>query len=192
MELQLIKEQDLIGLTNPWPMKDAADTWNVIREMPFRKFNVFVLAYMTNLNWKNKRGGPTEFERIARNILFKMSEKQRAYAYKLIMDKYNKAVENGWWKNDVSSLIQPTSKVDINRATHRETGFIRKILDKKKHVIDEHTTIRLKLIELVSIIDQHKEWMLTYVNTTDGYNDVTEYRYSSYDDAINSFNEMEI
>ena len=192
MELQLIKEEDLIGLTNPWPMKDAADVWQAIRDMTFRQFNVFVLAYMTNLNWKTKRGGPTEFERIARNVLFKMSEKQRAYAYKLIIDKYNKAVENGWWKDDISSLIQPTSKLDINRATHRETGFIRKTLDKKKHIINEHTTIRLKFIELVSIVDQHKEWMLTYVNTTDGHNDVTEYRHSSYEEALKAFNEMNI
>ena len=30
MNLQLIKEEDLIGLTNPWPMKDAADVWQKI------------------------------------------------------------------------------------------------------------------------------------------------------------------
>ena len=192
MDLQLIKEEDLIGLTSPWPMKNAADAWEMIKSMTFRQFNVFVLAYMVDLKWKHKRGGPTELERLARAILFKMSSKQRAVAYKLIMNKYLYSVEHGYWTDDISLLIQPNSSIDINRGTHRETGFIRKILDKRKHIVDDYTTIRLKFIELVSDIDQHKEWMLTYVDTTDGYNNVTEYRYNNYEEALNDFNTMEI
>lgn len=192
MELQLIKEQDLIGLTNPWPMKNAADVWEAIKAMTFRQFNVFVLAYMTDLSWKHKRGGPTALESLARDILFRMSEKQRAVAYKLIMNKYNYSIEHGYWTDDLSSLIQPTSSLDINRETHRETGFTRKILNKRKHIINEDTTLRLKFFELTSDIDGHKEWMLTYVDTTNDYNDVTEYRYNNYEEALKDFNEMEI
>ena len=135
MELQLIKEEELIGLTNPWPMKNAADVWEEIKSMSFRQFNVFVLAYMTDLNWKHKRGGPTALERLARDILCRISERQRAVAYKLITNKYLYSVEHGYWTDDISSLIRPTSSLDINRETHRETGFTRKILSKRKHIV---------------------------------------------------------
>jgi len=192
MDLQLIKEEDLIGLTNPWPMKDAADVWQAIRDMTFRQFNVFVLAYMTNLNWKAKRGGMTDLERIARAILFKMSAKQRACAYKLIMDKYNKAVENGWWNDDISALIQATSKQTYGTGKHRETGYIRRLLDKRKHVIDDETTIRLKLMELTSIIDQHKEYTIVHVSTTNGFNVVEERSFDTYEEAKSVFDAMEI
>ena len=190
MALNLIAEEELQGLTNPWPMKDAADIWQAIRDLTFRQFNVLVLGYFTNLNWKLKRGGQTDLERIARAVLFKMSAKQRAYAYKVITDKYNKAVENGWWNENLSELIQPTARVDFNRDTHRETGFIRRLLDKKKHIIDDSTTIRLKLTELTSVLDQHKEWLITHVITTNGNNDVNEYRYAQQQDAMAAFNEM--
>ena len=193
MNLQLIKEEDLIGLTNPWPMKDAAEVWQKIREMTFRQFNVFVLAYMTNLNWKaNKRGRGTDLERIARAILFKMSVKQRAYSYKLIMDKYNKAIEHGWWNDDVSALIQATSKQTYGTGKHRETGYVRRLLDKRKHVIDDETTIRLKLMELTSIIDQHKEYTLVHISTTNNYNTVTEQSYNTLEEAKAAFYDMEI
>ena len=192
MDLQLIKEEELMGLTSPWPMKDAADVWEAIKAMTFRRFNVFVLAYMVDLRWKRKRGGPTELERIARAVLFKMSEKQRAVAYRLIMNKYRYSVEHGYWTDDIGSLIQPASSLDVNRKTHRDTGFTRRLLDKRKRIVDGHTAIRLKFIEFTSDIDEHKEWMLTYVVTADGCNDVTEYRYDNYEEALNDFNEMEI
>ena len=193
MNLQLIKEEDLIGLTNPWPMKDAADVWQKIREMTFRQFNVFVLAYMTNLNWKaNKRGRGTDLEQIARAILFKMSTKQRAYSYKLITNKYNKAVEGGWWNDDISSLIQATSKQTYGTGKHRDTGYIRRLLDKRKHVIHDETTVRLKLMELTSIIDQHKEYTLVHISTTNGYNKVIEQSYDTLEEAKSVFDTMEI
>ena len=193
MNLQLIKEEDLIGLTNPWPMKDAAEVWQKIREMTFRQFNVFVLAYMTNLNWKaNKRGRGTDLEQLARAILFKMSVKQRAYAYKLITNKYNKAVENGWWNDDISTLIQATSKQTYGTGKHRDTGYTRRLLDKRKHVIDDETTIRLKLMELTSIIDQHKEYTIVHVSTTNGYNKVIEQSYDTLEEAKSVFDTMEI
>ena len=193
MNLQLIKEEDLIGLTNPWPMKDAADVWQKIREMTFRQFNVFVLAYMTNLNWKaNKRGRGTDLEQIARAILFKMSTKQRAYSYKLITNKYNKAVEGGWWNDDISSLIQATSKQTYGTGKHRDTGYIRRLLDKRKNVIDDETTVRLKLMELTSIIDQHKEYTLVHISTTNGYNKVIEQSYDTLEEAKSVFDTMEI
>ena len=193
MNLQLIKEEDLIGLTNPWPMKDAADVWQKIREMTFRQFNVFVLAYMTNLNWKaNKRGRGTDLEQIARAILFKMSTKQRAYSYKLITNKYNKAVEGGWWNDDISSLIQATSKQKYGTGKHRDTGYIRRLLDKRKHVIDDETTVRLKLMELTSIIDHHKEYTLVHISTTNGYNKVIEQSYDTLEEAKSVFDTMEI
>ena len=193
MNLQLIKEEDLIGLTNPWPMKDAADVWQKIREMTFRQFNVFVLAYMTNLNWKaNKRGRGTDLEQIARAILFKMSTKQRAYSYKLITNKYNKAVEGGWWNDDISSLIQATSKQTYGTGKHRDTGYIRRLLDKRKHVIDDETTVRLKLMELTSIIDHHKEYTLVHISTTNGYNKVIEQSYDTLEEAKSVFDTMEI
>ena len=193
MNLQLIKEEDLIGLTNPWPMKDAADVWQKIREMTFRQFNVFVLAYMTNLNWKaNKRGRGTDLEQIARAILFKMSTKQRAYSYKLITNKYNKAVEGGWWNDDISALIQATSKPTYGTGKHRDTGYIRRLLDKRKHVIDDETTVRLKLMELTSIIDQHKEYTLVHISTTNGYNKVIEQSYDTLEEAKSVFDTMEI
>ena len=193
MNLQLIKEEDLIGLTNPWPMKDAADVWQKIREMTFRQFNVFVLAYMTNLNWKaDKRGRGTDLEQIARAILFKMSTKQRAYSYKLITNKYNKAVEGGWWNDDISSLIQATSKQTYGTGKHRDTGYIRRLLDKRKHVIDDETTVRLKLMELTSIIDQHKEYTLVHISTTNGYNKVIEQSYDTLEEAKSVFDTMEI
>ena len=193
MNLQLIKEEDLIGLTNPWPMKDAAEVWKKIREMTFRQFNVFVLAYMTNLNWKaNKRGRGTDIEQLARAILFKMSTKQRAYSYKLITNKYNKAVEGGWWNDDISSLIQATSKQTYGTGKHRDTGYIRRLLDKRKHVIDDETTIRLKLMELTSIIDQHKEYTIVHVSTTNGYNEVIEQSYDNLEEAKSVFDTMEI
>ena len=193
MNLQLIKEEDLIGLTNPWPMKDAADVWQKIREMTFRQFNVFVLAYMTNLNWKaNKRGRGTDLEQIARAILFKMSTKQRAYSYKLITNKYNKAVEGGWWNDDISALIQATSKPTYGTIKHRDAGYIRRLLDKRKHVIDDETTVRLKLMELTSIIDQHKEYTLVHISTTNGYNKVIEQSYDTLEEAKSVFDTMEI
>ena len=193
MNLQLIKEEDLIGLTNPWPMKDAADVWQKIREMTFRQFNVFVLAYMTNLNWKaNKRGRGTDLEQIARAILFKMSTKQRAYSYKLITNKYNKAVEGGWWNDDISALIQAASKQTYGTGKHRDTGYIRRLLDKRKHVIDDETTVRLKLMELTSIIDQHKEYTLVHISTTNGYNKVIEQSYDTLEEAKSVFDTMEI
>ena len=193
MNLQLIKEEDLVGLTNPWPMKDAADVRQKIREMTFRQFNVFVLAYMTNLNWKaNKRGRGTDLEQIARAILFKMSTKQRAYSYKLITNKYNKAVEGGWWNDDISSLIQATSKQTYGTGKHRDTGYIRRLLDKRKHVIDDETTVRLKLMELTSIIDQHKEYTLVHISTTNGYNKVIEQSYDTLEEAKSVFDTMEI
>lgn len=192
MSLQLIKEEELIGLTNPWPMKDAADVWQEIRDMKFRQFNVFVLAYMTNLNWKAKRGRGTGLEQIARAILFKMSVKQRACAYKLIMDKYNKAVENGWWNDDVSALIQATSKQTYGTGKHRETGYIRRLLDKRKHVIDDETTIRLKLMEMTSIIDQHREYTIVHISTTNGFNIVKEQSFDTYEEAKSVFDTMDI
>ena len=174
-------------------MKDAADVWQKIREMTFRQFNVFVLAYMTNLNWKaNKRGSGTDLEQIARAILFKMSVKQRAYSYKLIMDKYNKAIEHGWWNDDISALIQATSKQTYGTGKHRETGYVRRLLDKRKHVIDDETTIRLKLMELTSIIDQHKEYTLVHISTTNGYNKVIEQSYDTLEEAKSVFDTMEI
>ena len=193
MNLQLIKEEDLIGLTNPWPMKDAAEVWQKIREMTFRQFNVFVLAYMTNLNWKaNKRGRGTDLEQLARAILFKMSVKRRAYAYKLITNKYNKAVEKNWWNDDISALIQATSKQTYGTGKHRDTGYTRRLLDKRKHVIDDETTIRLKLMELTSIIDQHKEYTIVHVSTTNGYNEVIEQSYDTLEEAKSVFDTMEI
>lgn len=192
MGLRLIAEEELVGLTNPWPMKDAAGVWREIREMRFRRFNVFVLAYMTDLGWKVKRGGVTDLERIARAILFKMSAKQRAYAYRLIMDKYNKAKENGWWNDDVSALIQATSKQTYGTGKHRETGFTRRLLDKRKHVIDEETTIRLKLMEMTSVVDKHKEYAITRISTTNNFNTVAEKSYDTLEEAKSVFDATEI
>ena len=187
MELTLVQEQDLIGLTNPWPLKDAAPVWEQLKTMRVKDFNILVVGYLSNLRWRSKRGRNSDIEKLAKTILFKMSEKQRLYTYKLISKRAESIISRGWWKEDIKDLIQQTTKVDIDRRTHRQTSFTHRLLDKKK-VVYEDRIERTKFKELTSVLDpNYKEWLITFVVTEDGRDYVTEYKFKDYQEASNYF-----
>ena len=183
MNIQLLNEDELKDLGNPWPLKNAKEVWNLINKMPVKDFNILILGYLTNLSWKGKVGRPLPLEQLAKDILFRMSAAQRKVAYTIIEKRVDGLIARGWWNDNISELIKPENEVDINRETHRKTGFTRELLNKKKTIVDDSLTIRVKLTELTSELDKHKEWLISYIETENGYDKVSEYRYINKEQA---------
>ena len=183
MELNLVKEEELVGLTKPWPLKDATSIWKQLQTMGSKDFNILVLGYLTNTEVKHKRGRETELERLAKSILFEMSEKQRMIAYGIINKRANFMETKGWWKNDLIELCKPASSITVNRRTHRSTGFTHTLLDKKKTIHSDYI-YRVKLFELKSTICDYKEWLVVQVETEDGIDRVGEIKFTDYNKAL--------
>ena len=187
MNLNLVKEEDLVGLANAWPLKDAADIWKKLQTIRSTDFNILVLGYLTNTNIKHRRGRPTEIEKLAKAILFEMSPKQRVVAYNIIEKRVDWLITKGWWQEDLTQLCKAPASVTTNNRTKRSTGFNRQILDKQKIVFHD-CIVRVKFIELTSTISDYKEWLISYVETDhkkeNEKDKVIETKFTNYDKAL--------
>ena len=182
-DIILLKDEELVAHAKPWPMKDAKTVWNRLQnDLTIKEFNTLVLVYLTNLNWW-RQGRPTELEKLAKAVLFEMSSKQREVAYRIIFNRIKAIKDHGWWTDNISKLTaQKANMNNRGKFVKQATGFSHKILEKKKRAVED-SVIRVKLDELTSVIDQHKEYAVIYVNTMNGHDYVNHFRYSNYDEA---------
>lgn len=86
MEVLLPTKEQLEGLTKPWPLKDAQPVWQSIYDLSIRDF-LQLIPFLESPGSLLKAGRPSKIQKLARQILFEMSEKQRDVAYKIIVKK---------------------------------------------------------------------------------------------------------
>jgi hypothetical protein len=186
MNINLVKEEDLVGLTAAWPVKDASSIWKELQTMRSKDFNILVLGYLTNTAIKHRRGRPTGIEKVAKAILFEMSPKQRATAYAIIEKRVDFLISKGWWQEDLTQLCN-VSVCTAGKATQRSTGFNRQVIDKRKLTFHD-CIVRVKFIELTSTISDYKEWLISYVETDhEEKNKVIETKFTDYNKALEFF-----